>query len=73
MWVEQVPRSLDRYRGMGLGGWTHNRCRVKNGQVKPKESAMRKINTYYPFDLVSLSTDHVNWVIRSKENEVMDR
>ena len=33
----------------------------------------RQINTHYPLDLVSLATDHVNGVRRSRENKIMDR
>lgn len=37
------------------------------------ECPKRKINTHYPPDSVSLATDHVNGVRKSRENEVMDR
>ena len=58
---------------MGVGGWIYNRWRVKNGWMKPKESPKRQINNHYPSDLISLATDHVNGVRRSRENKVMDQ
>ena len=41
--------------------------------MRPTESPKRQINTCYPPDLVSLATDHVNGVRKSRANEVMDR
>ena len=58
---------------MGVGGWTHNRWRVKNGWMKPKESPKRQINSYYLPDSVSLAIDHVNGVRKSRADKVMDQ
>ena len=44
-----------------------------NGWMKLRESTKRQINTYYPPDSVSLATDHINGLRRSRENEVMDQ
>ena len=37
------------------------------------ESPKRKINTHYPPNSISLATDRVNGVRKSRDNEVMDQ